>query len=338
MNRIKTMSISVVILTHNEEKNLPSCLRSLGWCNDIVVLDSYSTDETVEIAKAAGIRVFQNRFVDFAAQRNYALRNIPLHNNWVFHLDADEHFTERLVTEMLEAIRNDVYSGFYVASKLMLFGRWLRHAATYPVYQLRLTKIGEVEFTQHGHGQRERAPKRGLGFLCEPYLHFGFSKGFENWFAKHNTYSTQEALTHKNSSAELLPTRTVIGKWITNPIERRRLLKNLTFKLPFRSLWRFVYSYGFRGGFLDGRPGLTYCVLQAIYECMIDFKIEELRFLEKVCVSRFAEDARGAKTETAKNGQRRDQPVNRPASQDHLNVSQQQKMQPECGPQRTPSS
>lgn len=272
------MSVSVVILTYNEADNLPSCLKSLEWCTDVVVLDSYSTDGTLEIAKSAGIRVFQNRFVDFAAQRNYAIRNIPFYSNWVFHLDADERFTEPLVNEVLEAASSDVYSGFYVASKMMLFGRWLKHAATYPVYQMRLTKIGEVEFTQHGHGQRECAAKRGLGFLREPYFHFGFSKGFENWFAKHNAYSTQEALTHENAAKEIRATWDGIGKWITSPVERRRLMKNVTFKLPFWPVWRFVYSYCVRRGFLDGGAGLTYCMLQAIYDCMIDVKIKELRF------------------------------------------------------------
>lgn len=278
------MSVSVVILTYNEEENLPSCLDSLRWCMDIVVLDSYSTDNTVEVANAAGVRVYQNRFVDFASQRNYALRNIPFRNDWVFQLDADERFTESLVTEIQKAIGSNAYSGFYAASKLMLFGKWLKHAATYPVYQMRLTKIGEVEFAQHGHGQRECAPKKDIGFLREPYLHFGFSKGFDSWIAKHNTYSTQEARRYERAVGNPRPTLASIGRCISGPVARRRLLKHLTFGLPFRSLWRFIYSYCLRGGFLDGMAGLTYCMLQAIYECMIDVKIKEQRFPRDVGV------------------------------------------------------
>src|SRR5580698_1020237 len=117
---------SVLILTLNEEGNLADCIESVKWCDDIVVLDSLSTDRTVQVAETAGVRLFQRRFDDFASQRNYALDEIPFKHPWVFHLDADERFTEPLRRECEAAITEDQHSGFLVPSKLMFMDKWLR--------------------------------------------------------------------------------------------------------------------------------------------------------------------------------------------------------------------
>src|SRR5262245_33925995 len=110
--------ISILVLTWQEELNIEECLKSVSWCPDVVVLDSLSTDRTVEIAERCGARVFRRKFDDFAGQRNYALDEIPFKNPWVFHLDADERFTEALRAECFEAAAKDAQSGFLVPSKL----------------------------------------------------------------------------------------------------------------------------------------------------------------------------------------------------------------------------
>lgn len=270
------MSISILILTFNEEANLPRCLSSLAWCDDIVVLDSFSTDSTVEIAKRAGARVVQRAFTDFADQRNFALENISFLHRWIFHLDADEQFTPELLAEVRLVTKEDHFSGFHAPSKTMLFGRWVRRAATYPVYQVRLLKLGEVRFEQCGHGQRECAVKRALGVLKEPYVHHAFACGFHRWIAKHNEYSSQEAAR----ACELL-SRGEGWRWsgllASDPVLRRRTLKDIAFCLPGRPILRFAYLYFLRGGFLDGRAGLVYSMLYSLYERMIDLKISELR-------------------------------------------------------------
>jgi len=267
--------ISVLILTRNEETGLADCLRSVGWCDDVVVLDSYSTDRTAQIAAEHGARVFRRRFDNFAAQRNYAIDNIPFRHDWVFHLDADERFTDELLEECRRVIAEDRHSAFLVPSKMMLWGRWLRHAAAYPVYQMRLMKLGEVRFVPHGHGQREGEADRGVGVLRNPYLHHSFSKGFAEWFERHNRYSSLEA------AQCLWELRAGEGRWSDllsrSPVTRRRALKRLSARLPFRPWLKFVYMYFLRLGFLDGYAGLTYCSLQAVYEYMICAKLSELQ-------------------------------------------------------------
>jgi glycosyltransferase involved in cell wall biosynthesis len=259
--------ISVLILTLNEEKNLPDCLASVTWSDDIVVLDSFSTDRTVAIAAAAGARVVQRQFDEFASQRNYALDEITFRNPWVFHLDADERFTEPLRLEAEAAAKRDRFSGFLVPSKTIFMGRWLRWAGLYPSYQMRLLKVGEVRFVQKGHGQQETDAQRGISRLREPYLHYNFSKGLDEWLAKHARYSLKEAEeTLRQKAGRRLPWADLI---CADVVRRRRALKALSALLPFRPALRFFYMYVLRLGVLDGRAGLRYCCLLALYESMI---------------------------------------------------------------------
>lgn len=269
------MNVSILILTLNEEQNLPACLESVKWCDDIVVLDSFSTDRTVKIARAAGVREYQRQFDDFASQRNYALDQIAFKNPWVFHLDADERFTEALRGECEAVTAEDKLSGFLVPSKMIFMGRWLRWAGMYPSYQMRLMKLGEIKFVEKGHGQREAEAQRGVGRLRESYLHYNFSKGLEDWLAKHDRYSAKEAEESLNQRrnghlhwADLFAVR--------DPVRRRRALKTLSMRLPCRPALRFVYMYFLRMGMLDGRAGLAYCRLLAMYENMIVMKMKEL--------------------------------------------------------------
>ncbi len=266
-----TPGISILILTRDEERNLPACLDSVSWCDDVVVLDSFSTDATVEIARRRGARVFERAFTDFADQRNFALQEIPFFHPWLFHLDADERFTSALLLECREAAARDTHSGFLVPSKMMLHGRWLRRAAAYPVYQMRFMKLGEIRFEQAGHGQRECCPARGIGRLREPYLHDSFASGLERWFDKHNRYSTEEARARHAGNG------TSPGRVFTaDPVLRRRALKALSYRLPLRPVLKFAYLYLLRRGFLDGAAGLEYCLLQSLYEYAIDLKYREL--------------------------------------------------------------
>lgn len=266
---------SILILTLNEEINLPACLASVAWCDDVVVLDSFSTDQTMVLAKQAGVYVVQRKFDDFASQRNYALDTIAFKHPWIFHLDADERFTDKLRVECEHVVREDSQSGFMVPSKLMFMERWLRRAGMYPTYQMRLLKRGEVRFIQHGHGQREAEAKRGIGRLREPYLHFNFSKGLTDWFEKHNRYAQAEARQALVATAAACPT--VADLFATDGTRRRRALKHFSARLPFRPTVKFLYMYLFRLGFLDGIPGYHYCRLMALYEYLIVVKTAELR-------------------------------------------------------------
>ncbi len=264
------MSFSVLILTKDEEANLPRCLASLAGVADVVVLDSGSRDATLTIARDRGARVVSRPFDDFASQRNFALEQVSFASPWVFHLDADEAFTEPLVACCRQEVEADRRSGYFVPNKLIFDGRWLRWAGMYPTYQVRLVKVGELRFVQHGHGQREAEAVRGLATIDEPYLHFNASKGLVEWHERHREYARQEAAQILADRAVALDLRAALE---ADPVRRRRALKAVAGLLPFRPALRFVYMYLIRLGFLDGRPGLTYCRLVARYEAMIQAQL-----------------------------------------------------------------
>lgn len=269
------MPVSILVLTLNEEANLPACLAAVGWCDDIVVLDSFSQDNTVAVARGLGARVFQRRFDNFAGQRNHALDTIEFRHEWILHIDADEIITPALRDEILRVITSDAYDAYRVPSKMMFFGRWLRYSGLYPSYQGRLGRRGRFRFKQVGHGQREDIPPERVGTLAEPYLHYSFSKGLTEWVEKHNRYASDEA---RETVAMLGGRRGFdwVGMVSPQPTRRRRALKDLFYRLPFRPTLRFFYMYVVRRGFLDGRAGFTYCRLLAIYEYLIALKTREL--------------------------------------------------------------
>ena len=187
--------VSVVVLTLNEEINIEECLASCAFSDDVHVLDSGSTDQTCDRAEMAGATVHYHAFESFGAQRNWAIDNIDMKHDWVFHLDADERFTPEIIEEierLLERVPSE--SGFYVLNKLMFMGRWIKRSSGYPAYQMRLFHKERMRFCDYGHAQREE-PGRVIGFLKEPYLHYSFCKGLHDWFEKHNRYSSLEART-----------------------------------------------------------------------------------------------------------------------------------------------
>jgi glycosyltransferase involved in cell wall biosynthesis len=263
---------SAVILTLDEEKALPECLRSLSGCDDIVVLDSGSTDNTVAIAKAAGARIFTRKFDTFAGQRNFAQRSVDFRHPWVFHLDADERMTDALTSECLDASARNDLDGFRVAPKMMFERRWIRHCTDYPAYQARFVRAPGFEFIQAGHGQRE-APNMRMDTLRANYLHDISIYGEDSWLAKHRRYARAEA----RKTLEHPEHESWHDIYSSKALLRRRALKRLSFSLPCRPAMRFFYQYVLRGGFLDGAQGLHYCRLLARYEGYVAEEIEKLK-------------------------------------------------------------
>jgi glycosyltransferase involved in cell wall biosynthesis len=272
--------VSVVILTHNEEANIASCLRSCAWSDDVHVVDSGSTDRTVEIARSMGAKVHEHAFESFAAQRNWAIDHAGCTHRWQFHLDADERFTQGLVEEMARVLheraqgKGRAIGAYRVASKMIFMDRWLRRSGGYPAYQVRMIRVGKCRFINFGHGQRELCEGQ-IGTLSEPYVHYSFSKGLAAWFEKHNQYSTREA---EEAVASLRRGRPGVGQlFARDATSRRRAIKTFSYGLKFRALWRFLYSYGWRGGWLDGLAGLRFCLMVAMYEFWTELKIVEQR-------------------------------------------------------------
>ncbi len=257
------MRVSVLILTFNEERNLPACLAALGTMDDVHVIDSGSTDRTVAIAKQAGVRVHNRPFDGFASQRNCGLDTCEFRYEWVLHMDADEVLTEELRREIEALKETNSFDAYRIASKMMFFGRWLRRSGMYPAYQVRLGHRARLRFRQVGHGQRETLPPERIGALHEPYLHYSFSGGLTAWFAKHLRYAADEA----DLCLRLRGERSRVGESILS----RRWLKSLSYRLPLflRPMSRVFYVLVLRRGVLDGWRGLLYAAMLSVYEMMI---------------------------------------------------------------------
>lgn len=274
--------ISVLVLTKNEQYDLPGCLESVLWSDDIHVFDSKSTDDTVAIAYRLGARVTECTYGenalpfggDEAAHRNWGLKNIPFKYRWVFVIDADE----RMTPELVQAIRSAVaFPGDNVAFRIQRHdyfqGAWLKHVTPSPF---------NIRLFQHKYVHYERLTNPviiingAVGEIKEHFNHFPFSKGMTNWFDKHNRYSSSEAaqITYNKKANVAFSFRKTL--FASDKNERRFHQKELYYRLPFRPLLMFILLYVLKRGFLDGRAGLSYALLRSIYEYMIVLKVREL--------------------------------------------------------------
>lgn len=271
--------LSVYILTYNEELDIAACIESAMLSDDIIVVDSCSSDRTVEIAKNYPVRVVQHAFESHGKQRTWMLESIAPKYEWVYILEADERMTPKLFAECLEAMNNPDYIGYYVAERVMFMDRWIRYSTQYPRYQLRLFRHGKVWFDDYGHTEREVCDG-ATSFLKETYPHYTCSKGLNRWIEKHNRYSTDEAqeTLYQLENGNVNWGSLFFGK---SEVEKRRALKDLSLRLPARPLLRFFYMYFILGGCLDGRAGTAWCTLQAFYEYLILLKVWEMKHMPK---------------------------------------------------------
>lgn len=267
----ESLPISAVVLSHNEAGNLPRCLRALRDCAEVVVIDDGSTDDSPRIAAECGARVMVHPFASFADQRNWAMDEAGLRNDWVLHLDADEVMT----SVALEEIRNRLPSLApgsvgYLARQVMLGERWLRFSADYPVYVPRLVHREGPRYAMRGHGETLAVPPESAVYFDEPMWHYTFSKGWAEWRARHLRYAAAEAARIR-SGAYAVSFRSLLSK---DRMIRRAAARALSYRLPGRPPLRFLYAYFLRLGFLDGAAGWRFCRAMADYERMID---DELR-------------------------------------------------------------
>jgi glycosyltransferase involved in cell wall biosynthesis len=263
---------SVLVLTLNEEANLGACLESCAWCDDIVVFDSLSSDQTVAIARAHGARVIQRPFDNYAAQRNAALQNVEYKHSWVLMLDADERVTAELVNEMQSVLSRagDDTTMFRMRRRDWFFGRWLRRSSGYPTWFGRLVRPNRVRVEREIN--EEYVTDGNICLLQEHLDHFPFNKGLAWWFERHNRYSTMEATALLDERAKAIPWRDLFK----DAVLRRRAMKRIMYRLPGRPLISFVYLYIVRLGFLDGLPGFYFSCMRSCYELMIGLKVREL--------------------------------------------------------------
>lgn len=266
--------ISVLILTRNEESNIERCIKSVSISDDIVVYDSYSTDHTVEIAERLGARVVQRQFDNWSAHQNWAVSNIEFKHPWVYYTDADEICDPQLLQELeqIEEIGAD-FAAFQVRRKDYFMGRWLKRSQVYPTW---ITRMFRPEMIRYERLVNPVAIVDGkTGALNGHIIHYPFSHGVGHWLDRHNRYSDFEARDLiKEVREHIHPADLFSG----DAAIRRRALKTLAYRMPGRPLLMFMYLYFFRMGLLDGKPGLYYSILRAMYEHMINLKVAELRY------------------------------------------------------------
>lgn len=265
--------ISVLILTRNEEQDLPGCLESVSWCDDVHVLDSMSCDRTVEIAKSAGAQVTQRPFDNWASHQNWALANLPFRHPWIFYLDADERMTTELVSgvQSVAAAPGDKVA-FRVQRRDFFQGRWLKHVQASRFY-VRLFRPEKMRYERLVNPVS--LADGPVGEVSGYLNHFPFSKGLSHWIERHNSYSSFEAqqiLQNHNDNRKF----SVVRAFTANDFHERRFhQKELFYRLPARPLARFLILYLGKRGFLDGRAGFRYALLQAMYEYWIVQKTKE---------------------------------------------------------------
>ena len=267
------MPVSVLILTYNEAVNIDACLRSVSWSDDVVVLDSFSTDQTVQIAEGLGTRIVQRRFDDYASQRNFGLQQIEYRHPWVLMLDADERVPADLRDEILATVAEADADACLLRMRRRdhLFGRWIRRSSGYPTWFGRVARIGRV-WAERPYNEQIKGD--GNVLALESHLdHFPFNKGFHEWISKHDRYSTLEAQILHRTGSDPWRWRDLAA---SDPARRRVALKGLIYAMPLRPLLVFNALYLLRGGLFEGRAGLTFCLLRAWYEFMIDCKYREL--------------------------------------------------------------
>jgi len=262
-------NFSVVILTYNEEINIEECINSVkGFSNDIVVLDSFSEDETIIKAQQAGARIIENKFVGYASQRNFALNKISYKNDWVFMLDADERFSLELIEELNSLLKTENLTMLRCRRRDMFLGKWLKRSSGYPTWFARCFKIG---FCTVEREINEEYITEGDVLNLQSHLeHFPFNKGVEEWFTRHNQYSTMESeiILQKGNKINFKDLFSI------DPTLKRAAQKALVYNLPMRPLWVFIIFYFIKRGFLDGKAGFYYCLMKFNYELMISCKVE----------------------------------------------------------------
>lgn len=281
--------VSVLIPTLNEAGNIRDCIRSVAFADEVVLIDSRSSDGTVEIAESMGARVEHFEWNgQFPKKKNWALENVKWRNEWILILDADERITPALAREISRHVRSSKKEGFYINRRFMFMGKWLRHCGYYPSWNLRLlrqcagryekleelgdTKSGDNEVHEHIILNRGES-RETTGWCRHDMLHFAYPD-IATWIEKHNRYSNWEAAVMVRGSDG---TGTLSGNPFGNPLQAKRWVKGIAQRLPLRPLLRFVYHYIWKSGWRDGYTGFVFCRLLAWYEFVSIAKAEEMR-------------------------------------------------------------
>lgn len=281
------ISVSVLIPAKNEELNLPACLTSLQRADEVFLVDSQSSDKSIEIAESYGANVVQFNFNGrWPKKKNWSLDNLPFRNEWVLIVDCDERITPELWEEIEQVIKNEEYTGYYLNRRVFFLGKWIRHGGKYPDWNLRLFKhqkgryenLSTEDIPNTGDNEvHEHVILQGkVGYLKHDMLHEDF-RDLYHWLERHNRYSNWEARVYLNLLTGKDENGTIGANLFGDAVQRKRFLKKVWVRLPFKPLLRFVLFYIIQRGFLDGTAGYIYGRLLSQYEYQIGVKLYELR-------------------------------------------------------------
>jgi glycosyltransferase involved in cell wall biosynthesis len=270
------LPVSVLLLTYNEETGIETCLRNVcSFAADVVVLDSFSTDRTLEICRRYPCRIIQHEFLNFSEQRNWALQNIDWKYDWLLTVDADETFPEALIKEIGQALELPDINGYWINRRYIFLQRWIKYGGKYPLWTIRLYRRSKTRHEERASTAHALVEGR-TAYLQNDIIHEDL-KDLHSLLHRHNRYSTADAmellmLEHGQLHQGVEP------RLFGNVVERRRWIKDKIWpKLPFRPLLIFGYQYFFRLGFLDGYAGFVFCVLMGIQVFHMDVKLYEMR-------------------------------------------------------------
>jgi len=279
--------VSVLIPAKNEEANLAACLETLQRADEVFVVDSQSSDRSVEIAKSYEATVVQFHFNGrWPKKKNWSLENLPFRNEWVLIVDCDERIPPELWDEIALVIQNPDYDGYYLNRKVFFLGKWIRYGGKYPDWNLRLFKhkqgryenlnTEEIRNTGDNEVHEHVILEGSVGYLKNDMLHIDF-RDIYHWLERHNRYSNWEARVYLNLLNGKDDSGTIGANLFGDAVQRKRFLKKLWVRLPFKPTLRFILFYIIRLGFLDGKAGYIYGRLLSQYEYQIGVKLYELR-------------------------------------------------------------
>ncbi len=281
------LPVSVLIPARNEEANLPACLESVARADQVFVVDSHSTDRSIAIAESYGATVVQFDFKGrWPKKKNWSLENLPFRHEWVLIVDCDERIPPELWSEIETAIKHPEFDGYYLNRRVFFLGQWIRHGGKYPDWNLRLFKhakgryenLNTEEIRNTGDNEvHEHVVLSGkVGYLQNDMLHIDF-RDLYHWLERHNRYSNWEAQVYLNLLTQKNDRGTIGANLFGDSVQRKRFLKRIWVRLPFKPLLRFVLFYILRLGFLDGKAGYIYGRLLSQYEYQINVKLFELQ-------------------------------------------------------------
>ena len=267
------LNISVLILTYNEAINLPDCLSSIAFSDDVLVLDSGSMDATVALAQSSGATVLHRPFDNYAAQRNFGLAHDFKHD-WILMLDADERIPADFIEEIrsVTELENNPVTLYRMRRQDISMGRWLKRASGYPTWFGRLFRKGQVRVEREIN--EEYYTDGEIGLLKGHLIHYPLNKGIEYWLERHNRYSSMEATKLLNEQMKSLVWSNFVSK---DPMLKRKAFKAFAYRMPFRPLLTFCFLYLVKLGSLEGKAGFHFSLMRSVYEYMILLKMRELK-------------------------------------------------------------